>query len=127
MESYEQRCGHPAHFVVRYWLYAPDEGGRRITYQHLRCDFLYDGDDPHIHGLHAIHPEFLDERGNPIEEGIPVPLHGLASMFIFIPEQREQTHRSRIRVGTRGYFMEGARKIGEVVVEQIVGFLENPS
>lgn len=85
MQPYEQFRGHKADFLVKYRLYAPSDGGRKITFQHLRCDFLYEGDDPHTNGLFMIHPEFLDASGQPIAEGIPVPLESTASMWLDRP------------------------------------------
>ena len=125
MKTYEQIRGHKPDFIVRYRLYAPSEGGRKVTYQHLRCDFMYDGDDPHTDGIYMIHPEFIDKNGDPLDEELPVPLDGHASMWILVPEMRKRVHRSRLKVGTRGYFMEGSKKVGEVVVEKIVGLHDN--
>ena len=71
-----------------------------------------------------IHPEFINEDGTPIPEEVPVSLSGKASMWVLVEEMKEEVHRHRIKVGTRGFFMEGARKIGEVVVEEIVGINE---
>ena len=127
MKTYEEIRGHKADFRVRYRLYAPAEGGRKVTYQHLRCDFMYRGDDPKVDGIYMIHPEFLDRDGMPIRENLPVPLEGYATMWILIPEMRQQIHRDRIEVGIRGYFMEGSRKIGELVVEDIIGLHYNPA
>jgi hypothetical protein len=124
-ETYEQIRGHRPDFIVRYQLFAPDAGGRKVTYQHLRCDFMYHGDDPHTDGISMIHPEFLDQDGMPLDDGIPVALKGQASMWILVPEARA-AHRTRLTVGTRGYFMEGSRRVGEVLVEEVVGLHENP-
>ncbi len=98
-----------------------------VTYQHLRCDFMYDGDDAKTDGIYMIHPEFLEQNGMPLEENVPVPLEGYATMWILMPEMRQRIHRARIRVGTWGYFMEGSRKIGEVVVEAVISLHENPT
>ena len=127
MQAYAQLRGHKPDFIVRYRLYLPAEGGRKVTFQHLRCDFLYEGDDPKKTGIWMIHPEFLDEHGDPLEEQVPVPLRGRASMWIIPPRARSEVHRSRIKIGTRGHFMEGARKVGDVTVEAIVGLHENPA
>lgn len=127
MQSYEQFRGHKADFLVKYRLYSPAEGGRTVTFQHLRCDFLYRGDDPHTAGLFMIHPEFLDSAGQPIAEGLPVPLEGTASMWIAVPEMRTKVHRGRISVGVQGHFVEGARKIGDVEVTRVVALHDNPA
>lgn len=126
MKTYEEIRGNKADFVVRYRLYSQSEGGRKVTFQHLRCDFMYERDDPVKDGIFMIHPEFLDEDGRPLDEELPVPLEGKAAMWILVPEMRASVHRSRVKVGTRGHFMEGPRKIGDVTIEEIVGLHENP-
>ena len=102
MRTYEELKGHPADFIVSYHLYAPSEGGRKVTFQHLRCDFSYDGYDIATDGIFMIYPEFLGKDGQPIKEGI------------------------RIKIGTRGYFMEGGRKVGSLEVVQVVDLHVNP-
>lgn len=125
MQTYEQLRGYQADFVVKYRLLAPDDGGRKVTFQHLRCDFLYEGDNPTTDGIFMIHPEFLDAAGQPLQENVVIPLEGRASMWILMPKMRA-FHRARIKVGVRGHFMEGLRKIGNVEVENIVALQENP-
>lgn len=127
VRTYRELRKHPPDFIVRYRLYAPSEGGRKVTFQHLRCDFLYAGDDPAKDGIHMIYPEFLNDAGEPFARDMPVPLIGRASMWILNPELRAKVHRARLHVGVRGHFMEGARKIGDVEVETIEGLHENPS
>ncbi|MGB5971517.1 MAG: hypothetical protein WBG70_24645 [Spirulinaceae cyanobacterium] len=112
-------------FQVKYHLYSENQGGRKVTYQHLRCDFAYKDDDIKQTGIYMIHPEFLDDMGNPLGKNIPVPLNGRASMRILSCEMREKIHKNRIKIGIRGYFMEGSRPIGEVVVDEILGLDEN--
>jgi hypothetical protein len=124
VQTYEQIRGHRTDFVVRYRLLAPEDDGRNVTYQHLRCDFMYDGDDPTTDGIFMIHPEFLDAAGRPIDEEDVVPLDGKASMWILVPQMRS-LHRTRIKIGTKGYFMEGPRKVGSVEVESIVALHAN--
>lgn len=126
MKTYEQIRGHRPDFIVNYRLYTPPEGGRKVTFQYLRCDFLYDGDDPQQDGIYMIHPEFLNIDGSPLGEDLPVPLEGRASMWILNPEMRRSIHRARARVGVKGYFVEGVRKIGEVTIDEIVALHENP-
>lgn len=123
MRTYNEIRGHGPDFYVTYRLYAPSEGGRKVTHQHLRCDFMYAGDEPQQ--LFMIHPEFLDDTGTPIDEGVPVPLAGTASMWIVIPAMRALVHRGRISVGVRGHFMEGSRRVGDVEVTRIAGLHDN--
>jgi hypothetical protein len=127
MKTYAELRNRMSDFIVSYRLYSQNEGGRKVTYQHLRCDFIFEGDDPQKDEIHMIHPEFLDKDGLPITEEVPVPLSGRASMWIIVPEMPNKVYQSRIKIGTRGFFMEGARKIGEVVVDEIVGLYENPA
>ena len=127
MRTYEQIRGHEPDFIVKYRLYAPSNGGRKVTFQHLRCDFTYEGDDPQKDGIYMVHPEFLNESGSPLPEQAEVPLVGSASMWILVPEMRASVHWSRAKVGVRGHFMEGSRKVGDVEIVQIKGLLENPA
>jgi len=124
MRTYEQIRGHRADFVVKYRLLPPEDGGRKVTYQHLRCDFMYEGDDPTTDGIFMIHPEFLDAAGRPLDEGVVVPLDGKASMWVLVPQMRP-LHRTRIKAGTKGYFMEGSRKVGSIEVESVVALHAN--
>ena len=122
---YEHMKKHPQDFDVRYKLYTYEEGGRKATYQGLRCDFLYSGDDVRD-GIYMIHPEFEDQTGKVIVDlETPVSLTGTARMWIIISEMRDNTHKNRIKVGTKGYMMEGSRRIGEVEVIRIVGLFTN--
>lgn len=125
MRTYQDIRGHRPDFIVKYRLYSPEEGGRKVTYQHLRCDFMYEGDNPWDDAIYMIHPEFLDEAGIPIEDKVVVPPQGRASMWVLVPEMRASVHRSRAKVGVRGHFMEGARKIGDVEIEEIAGLHED--
>ena len=125
-ENYEQLRGHGPDFVVAYRLYAPDEGGRKVTYQHLRCDFCHDGDDPPKKSYYMAYPEFLDDAGDILAGDVPVALSGRATMWIMLPESRAKL-QSTIDVGSRGYFMEGSRKIGELRVEAVLDLHENPT
>jgi hypothetical protein len=72
-----------------------------------------------------IWPEFLDDAGNPLPEG-EVAYQGLAHMFILNRDMREQTHRQRIAVGVRGYFVEGPKRVAEREVTKLIG-LADPS
>ena len=125
MKEYKDIRSHGPDFIVSYRLYTPEEGGRKTTYQHLRCDFMYEGDDPTDDGIYMIHPEFLDGVGHPLAENVAVPLSGTASMWILSPEMRASIHRRRVKIGVRGHFMEGPRKIGDLTIEEIAGLNTN--
>ena len=123
---YEKKRQHPQDFDVKYRFFTPDEGGRKsLPFQGYRCDFAYAGDDISKTGIYMIHPEFEDENGHVfLEDDKAVALTGTARMWILIPEMRECVHKHRIKVGTKGFLMEGSRKVGEIEVIRIVG-LEN--
>jgi hypothetical protein len=127
MKPYAENRGRGPDFFVKYRLYSASEGGRKVTFQHLRCDFMYAGDDPQKDGIFMIHPEFLDEHNVPIGEDVIIPLTGRASMWILNPVMRLEVHRSRAAVGVRGHFMEGSRKISDVEIDAIAGLHEDPS
>ncbi|MGG0176475.1 hypothetical protein [Gottfriedia acidiceleris] len=74
-----------------------------------------------------IHPEFEDNDGNVLlDDKISIKQTGTARMWILSPEIREEIHKHKIKLGTKGYFMEGSRRVGEIEVIKIVGlFLNN--
>ncbi len=73
-----------------------------------------------------IWPEFEDEVGNIINEDKTSVLGtGTARMWIADPDRR-QYHRDKIKVGLKGYFMEGPRKIAESIIIEILGLSTNP-
>ncbi len=125
MKTYEEIRGHKQDFDVSYRLYCKEEGGQEKVFQHIRCDFAYAEDDIEETGIYMIHPEFMDVSGNPIEENTQLPVEGFASMWILVPEMREKVHKEKLHIGTKGYFMSGSRKLGEVTVTKIVGLHEN--
>lgn len=124
---YEDRLKHPQDFNIRYRFYSVEEGGRKLLpLQGYRCDFSYEGDDIRATGIYAIYPEFEDEYGNLImDEQKQVNIFGTARMWVLFPQMRERVHKHRIQVGTKGYFMEGARRVGEVEVTEIIGLQSN--
>ena len=124
--TYAETTGHPADFQVRYRFLSAEEGGRHTgtPFQRYRCDWSYEGDDP-LKGIYMIYPEFMAEDGSVFPEGVPVPVSGLATMWILSHDLRVQIHRERIREGVRGYFMEGARRVAEAVVTRVIGLHAN--
>lgn len=125
MRPYSEHRKRGPDFFVKYRLYPESEGGRKVTFQHLRCDFMYAEDDPQTDGIFMIHPEFLDDQNVPLGDDVVIPLIGRASMWILNPEMRAE-HRSRAAVGVRGHFMEGARKIADVEIDAIGALQEVP-
>lgn len=127
--TYEEVRGHPPDFEVSYTFFSSEEGGRRTgpPMQHYRCDWSYDGDDVDHTGIYMIHPEFLFSDGSVIPENTIVPISGHATMWILSPEMRAKLHCQRISIGTRGFFMEGRKKVAEVIVTKVIGLHSNPS
>ena len=111
MTSYRERRGTGPDFRVRYQFLSEAEGGRKeLPFQHIRSDFLYEGDNPREDGIWCIWPEFLSADGVVLpEDGRRVPAAGLADMYILNGDLRPE-HARRIRVGTRGFFVEGPKK-----------------
>ena len=109
-------------FKVKYRFLSLDEGGRESgpPYNNYRSDWLYDGDDIQKSGLSMIWPFFENNEGEFINEEIKVPNEGTARMFILVPESRVNKHQQLIKVGVKGYFMEGSRKVAEAEVIKIV-------
>jgi hypothetical protein len=120
VESYKKELGLQPAFEVKYRFLTQAEGGRSAPlYQHIRWDFLYEGDNPQKDGVWMIWPEFLDQSGRFLPDG-EVPTSGQALMFIVVPEST-QNHKKRIALGTKGFFVEGSRKIAECEVTAIHG------
>lgn len=94
--------------------------------QGARCDFLYEGDHPWEDGIHMIWPEFLDDKGNVIlDKTIQPQKKGHATMWILSHDSRVKFHRARLKVGTKGHWVTGSRKIAKVTVTKILGLFEN--
>ena len=121
--NYAERVKGLPDFEVGYRFLSEAEGGRKTgpPYQHYRCDWSYDGDDISKTGLYAIWPEFLDSDGQVFPDKIQISPTGKATMWIVSPKLTEQVHRFRIKEGTKGYFMEGARRVAEAVVTRVIG------
>lgn len=66
-----------------------------------------------------IWPEFIDPDRIAYPLG-QVPASGRARMFILNPEYASY-HRARIAVGTKGFFVEGARRVAECEVVAVHG------
>ncbi len=120
--------GHQPDFLVRYRFFTPEEGGRKsLPFQHIRCDWGYESSELQEEGIYMIWPEFLTSDGSVLPETSEVPMTGLATMWILVPEMRAQVHLSRIREGVRGFFMEGSKRTAEAVVVKVLGLPTNPT
>ena len=109
-------------FEVKYRFFSIDEGGREIgaPFQDYRCDWAYEGDDIKKTGIYMIYPEFVDNDGNVLEKNVQVPAEGFARMWILNKELRKMIHKTRIKIGTKGFFMEGNEHVAEAKVTRIV-------
>ncbi|MCY7356198.1 MAG: hypothetical protein LH609_01770 [Rudanella sp.] len=109
---------------MTYRLYTLDEGGRRTpAFQGIRWDFMY---DEHQGSLCIIYPEITDlTLQTPFPAETAIPEYGMATMWIVNTSSRP-FHQQWIQVGTRGYFMEGNRKIAVCEVTRIIGLFSNP-
>lgn len=117
---YEQIAKRPCDFIVKYKFLTAEQGGRTtLPAPGYRPDFLYAEDDVKD-GLWIIWPEFLDLNENVItDKSIRIDPDGKANMWI-MNEQFIEKHKARIKVGQKGFFMEGSRKVAECEVIKIV-------
>jgi hypothetical protein len=116
-ERGEQR--QPA-FEVAYRFLTQEEGGRTLPpWQHTRWDFLYAQDEPQKNGIWMIWPEFIGADRLPFPTGL-VPSSGRALMFIVSPELASY-HRTRIATGTKGFMVEGGRRVAACEVVAVHG------
>ncbi|MPR33763.1 hypothetical protein [Salmonirosea aquatica] len=125
-QPYEERLGRSHDFTVAYRFYTPEEGGRwNPVYQGYRSDFDYDQEIPENKGIYMIWPEFEDEDGFVITESeTPVLAKGTARMWI-ISAHTKPLHQKYVKVGTKGYFMEGNKRVAECKIIKIGSLFSN--
>jgi hypothetical protein len=114
---------YPADFEVSYRFYsAQDERGRDsgAPEQGYRADFLYFEDEKLEFSTYMIWPLFLDTEGNLIPEKFKVEISGKANMYI-IDSALRSIHQKRLTVGTKGYLVEGRKKVAECIVTKLIG------
>jgi len=106
-------------FIVEYEIDLAEEIKDAKPGQGMRVDFLYEGDDPQVEGIHMIWPEILDEQGHVLLDNTPgiINKKGFANMWI-LSEDRREYHRNRIKIGTKGTWWRGGR-VAHVTVIQI--------
>ncbi|MBE9527158.1 MAG: hypothetical protein IME94_09320 [Proteobacteria bacterium] len=122
----QEATGNLPDFEVSYELDPDPELEEVIPCQGMRTDFLYDGDDPKVDGIHMIWPEFLDSDGDVItNKNEEISKKGKALMWILIPESRDKVHRHRIKEGEKGYWVFGSKKLARVTVTKILGLYKN--
>ena len=118
---YEQRVNKPCDFIVKYKFLMNQEKGRKtLPHQGYRPDFLY-AEDEGKNQLWIIWPEFLDQNDKIITDKFKsVDLIGKAMMWIMNDQFREM-HKDRIKIGLKGFFVEGSTKVAECEVLELIG------
>jgi hypothetical protein len=123
---YEQVSGHIADFEVIYEILIDSKYEGLKSGQGMRCDFLYDGEDPRKDGIHMIWPELLDGKGYVITDKHVIPENkGKATMWIISNDSRVKYHQKKIKVGTKGYWVVGSTKLAKIEVTKILGLFTN--
>jgi hypothetical protein len=112
-------------FEVNYRFYEGIDGKDRRICQSFRPNWSYDEDGIKPPMFFPIWPEFLDSHGKTWPDNIPVSLSGNAVMRIAFREVNVPVHRLRIKLGTKGYFMEDNRRVAEAIVTRIIGLHTN--
>ena len=98
-----------------------------LPFQGYRSDFWYEHPEHGESQIFMIWPEFENENGELLlNDAVSVPVSGTARMWILIPERRIY-HQDKIKLGLRGYFMEGSRRVAECEVIEILDLPINPS
>ncbi len=107
-------------FKVKYRFFSFEEGGRKTgtPVNNYRSDWLY-SEDKVEDGIFMIWPFFENQFGELISKEDYADEKGVARMHILVPEMKP-LHQGRIKIGTKGFFMEGARKVAEAEVIEIV-------
>ena len=126
MATSPESMGLAPDFRVSYHLFSAEEGGRKTPhFQHIRWDFSYSDEQiGKSNQVFIIWPEFVSDSGQVLPQGEPMPKQGLADMFIVNPAFRA-FHGQHIKVGVRGYFREGFRKITLCEVVEILALHRN--
>lgn len=117
-KSYEQLFNRKYDFRVKYSLKDSAIGGRKHTYQGIRFNFAYENFFVN-NEAYIIHPEFENEHGDVIYDlEQDICRIGTARMWILYDEMRPY-HKEILKIGTRGYMIEGSKIIGEVEVIEL--------
>ena len=118
---YCERSGEAPDFEVDYCLSIDDSLKVVFPSQGMRCDFLCAGVEPKTDRIHIIWPEILDEHRNVIlDKSKRIPNMGKAFMWIGDPDARENVHKKRIKVGTKGRWVVGSKTLANVVVTKLI-------
>jgi hypothetical protein len=123
---YADASGRLPDFEVEYEFECDPKLGPVKPTQGMRCDFLYDGEDPKLDGVHMIWPELHDAEGEVIKDKRIVPAKkGKATMWILSHDSRVKFHQQNIKVGIKGSWVVGGLKLARVRVTKILGLFEN--
>ena len=71
-------------------------------------------------------PDFFDDAGSSLHQGLPLEGTLRARMYVVEPEMKE-LHRCRIRTGTNFFCVEGPRKVARGTVTKLTGLAGAPS
>jgi hypothetical protein len=115
-------------FLVKYRFFTQAEGGRmNPALQGYRSDWVYADDyteweisnKKDLLQVYMIWPWAVDENGLEYSQHEFMPHEGFADMRICVDQMRP-VHRKKIRVGVKGYFVEGSRRVAEAEVIDIL-------
>ncbi len=108
----------PDDFEAEIRILSEREGGRRHPPSNgIRWDLRYFHQED---GASAVWPEFVDESGDMIPEGVPVTGRVKARMYVIHDEMRE-FHRQQARPGVGFFCVEGAKVCAAGIITRITG------
>lgn len=103
---------------------APELSHVRLR-QGIRCEFLYEGDDPKLDGVHLVLLEFLDANGKIITDKTqPLSKSGRVLATFAMPEIRARIHQRRLKKGGRGFLTVSGWRLAKVLVSELVALNE---
>jgi len=116
---------HSGDFEATITIFTKEEGGRQTPpFNGIRWDFHYAESNPEGE-MYMIWPEFIDEKGDAIDKGIPLSGTLKARMHIVNEEMKIKVHLPRMHVGTEFYSTEGPKKVAKGVITKITGLTKN--
>jgi len=109
-------------FLAEITIFPPGPETREANaFNGIRWAFAYANDD-YVNGIEPersdVWPEFLDHAGNALPKDVPLQGTLPARMHIIFPNM-VSVHFNRLRVGTRFFCTEGARKVASGVVTSL--------
>ena len=116
----------PDDFEATIRILSTAEGGRATpAFNGIRWDLAYAEDDL-SEGIWMIWPDFVDESHDslPTDRPLPVGVDLPARMTVVSDAVRAQVHRQKIKIGTRFYCHEGAKRVAAGHVTRITGLFD---